>query len=395
MSPLRTESPSTQSLSKKQNTKKPLCIQLSSSTLSSLGGILTSTQENKGALYQSSTNEFHFYQSQIDWSVKQQSPEIHTQIKTHLCPSCRTLSLVSWNGMVTCQNNTCGICLGNELDKKPEWNEQVGYRCNQMSSQNDMFRDITSYGTYGTKISYHANQTHVRRFQHWLGADYKERSLKHKLNNIRQVCTKHQLKETIIHQAYEYYHQLYQIIQDYEDKKRGYNDIGLQACSVYFSLVNHQKIRSYREVAQMFGIDQKYVSDGMKLFFHYMGDILPIQSDGHLGECKNYLSRYINRLFNQDIQGASYYSKIISNVLTEIDRYHLLDSNILTTSVAGTIYFVLLLHGFNISVRRISEFTETSHPTISKVTRELLQFKELLLPVVYPRNSIEWINNEK
>lgn len=335
-----------------------------------------------GAVYVNK-DEVHFYHTDIQINDKLNTQSFDDgAIARYKCPVCHELSITYNIGCVTCQNSECGVCIGNEIDHKPEWNEQIGNRCNQSGGQNEM---LIQTG-YGTKISFSRSQSHIRRYQHWLGTDYKERSLKTKLTNIRQICSRNGIKDLVIEQAYDYYYKIVSAIEKHEDKKRGFNDIGLQAGSVYFSFLQHNITRSYREVAKMFKVDQKYVSDAIKTYFQYIPDYLPSNAGDEYDDCKNYLKRYLNRLLNDSDTMRNKYLTIISNLIDTVNKYYILDSNMLTSSVAGCIYFVFLMDGLNISTRQVSQYCETSHPTIHKVCKELLQHVDLLLPIIYETN---------
>jgi transcription initiation factor TFIIIB Brf1 subunit/transcription initiation factor TFIIB len=195
----------------------------------------------------------------------------------------------------------------------------------------------------------------------WNSVPHTERAMTSKLDDLGYACRRHYVQEAVIQGAEQLYHQLILESERRQNKrKRGNNDRGLQAAAVYLSFVSHHKPKTQREIAAIFDIEPKYVTQGLRIYEELLGrpSRITIYSD--------YVEEYSRALdLNKEQQDR------IELVLERADRLKILETNTPTSTVAGCIYYVVLEYSLSIRPTDIAKRCGVSIPTITKVYDKL------------------------
>ena len=292
------------------------------------------------------------------------------------CEECKTYTLVYQDGQHVCSN--CGLVQQKKLSHEAEYRfygdsdnksnnpERVGLPSNYMLPE-------SSLGTMITHRSFD-KQSIKRMVQYntWSQMPYKERSLYKTCCNISQKCNAHGLPPLIIHRGQE----LYNTIKDV-NISRGDNRDGLIAACVYYACKDDNVPRSKKEIAEIFGIELKDMTIGLK---NFRGNWRQSEKHGDRlkTECTNpidFIERYCSNLpIDKNI-------KHISEVIAIKAIFkNLVDDNTAPSIAAGAIFLACSVTGQNISKKQVAEACKTSEVTISKCYKKLNDKRLMLLP---------------
>jgi transcription initiation factor TFIIIB Brf1 subunit/transcription initiation factor TFIIB len=279
------------------------------------------------------------------------------------CPMCHSSEMFVKDHEEMCLG--CGINTGSAVDYKPSWRNDVGddiNRCNLVNNEalpQSSFSTCMLMGQRASKVHYDLQRTIV-----WTSIPYHERSLRNKMEEISITCKEHDIPEAII----EYAQRLYtRVIQELESRalkrKRGNNDTGLRAASVFYAFQDDGKPRNYKEIASMFKIEPKYVSDGIKLFTEL------IRPDSKVAVYSDFIDVLCDGL---GIISDALRDRI-SDVADRVNQLGILENSTPTSVVAGCIYYVIVENALDMKISEIASKCNVSQPTITKVCNKLFR----------------------
>lgn len=279
-----------------------------------------------------------------------------------ICPQCSSSDVVCTDHSNVCMN--CHADLGSDIDYKPEWrtdsNGEDLSRCNL--ARNDMLLE----SSYSTCVSVRPGaskaQYELQRAIVWSSVPYDERSMKTKMDDISYVCHKNDVPEAIIEHAQKLYYDIIQELQKRSQKrKRGNNDRGLKAAAVFYAFQDDGKPRTYKELAKMFDIESKYVSEGINAF-----DL--IRKNGKVSIYSDYIDEFCSSLdMSPEVRDR------VANIADKADKLGILDNNAPTSIVAGCINYVAVEMALSLRPATIAERCGVSPPTINKVCNKLFR----------------------
>lgn len=283
------------------------------------------------------------------------------------CEICGEFFSIS-SGIVKCTN--CGIVKGNAIDYGAEWRNDS----NNGEDKNRVGMPINNLlpeSSYSIGVSF-ANCRHnkkiysdIQRAIIW-SQPHQESSLKKKFDNISVKCHNNGITDALI----EFTQTIYNNVKEELDKspkykqKRGDNDQGLQAASLFYAFQEDGHPKTYKDIAKIFEIEPEYVSEGIKMFRDLMN-----KSDYTMKTNKyfDYIDGFCSRLYLED----SVKERIVE-VADKANDLGILDSNTPTAIVAGCIYYVIIECGISsINKKTIEHFCKVSVPTITKVCDKL------------------------
>ena len=286
------------------------------------------------------------------------------QIENSHCPQCSSERIGYQIQDKICLD--CGVCLGADIDYKPEWRNDASTgedmsRCNL--ARNEMLPE-SSYSTCvtlrpgATKSHYDLQRTVV-----WASVPYNERSMKTKMDDISYVCKKYDIPEAIIEYAQRlYYAVIQELNKNLQKRKRGKNDTGLRGAAVFLAFQDDGKPRTYKEVAKFFGIESKYVSEGINIFTNL------IRLNGKVTIYSDYIDEFCSSLdLSMDIRNR------VANIADKADKLGILENNAPTSIVAGCINYVAVELALPIRPADIAQRCKVSPPTINKVCNKLFR----------------------
>lgn len=290
--------------------------------------------------------------------VKQDSKSIDD---LEVCTEC------SSSRVVVCDPHGIHICLdcfsdmGAPLDFRPDWRpDDKGddtSRCN--IPRNELLPDSSMSICLGGKPKGQLSHDLARTLI-WNSVSHGERSLRVKLDDIAYVCRQNGIPEAIIESANIYYHNIIRKLETENlRRKRANNDKGLKAASLFLAFQIHSKPKTYPEVAQLFNIDTRYVSNAITLF-QKLGIASPSLS----------LEPFIHE-FADSLNLLPLHKKRLTSVVKRALELGILENNIDTSIVAGALSFVAAEFGLPLKPSDISQRCNVSVPTINKVADKL------------------------
>jgi transcription initiation factor TFIIB len=283
---------------------------------------------------------------------------------TYECPECHMCHLVSHGSDSICIS--CGVNLGAEMDYRPDWRNDNGSgedmsRCNLPRS--DMLPE-SSLSTC-VRLDYRAGKTayDMKRTMIWNSIPHNERAMKTKIEDISCVCRQHNVPDIIMEYAQETYHLIIQALEERKDvRRRGKNDKGLQAAALFISYQDQHKPKTYKEIATIFGIESKYVSDGINLFH----DLL--RPNAKVSVYTDFIEEFCDSL-----NMIQEHKTRVAYVADKADNLGILETNTPASMVAGCIYYVVTEYGLMVKPAEIAVRCNVSVPTILKVSEKLFK----------------------
>ncbi len=281
-----------------------------------------------------------------------------------MCPECRSSNIVSHGSDSICTG--CGANLGSDMDYRPDWRNDNGIgedmsRCNLPRSE---MLPESSLSTC-VRLDYRAGKTayDMKRTMIWNSIPHNERAMKSKIDDITFVCRQHNVSDIIIEYAQETYHSIIKALEARHDiRRRGKNDKGLQAAALFISYQDQHKPKTYKEIAKIFDIESKYVSDGINIFHDIFRPQAKVSAYTDFIEefcdCLNMIPEHKTR---------------VAYVADKADSIGILETNTPASMVAGCIYFVVTEFGLSIKPADIASRCNVSVPTILKVSEKLFK----------------------
>jgi transcription initiation factor TFIIIB Brf1 subunit/transcription initiation factor TFIIB len=278
------------------------------------------------------------------------------------CPHCNSDFLCHKNLDVVCMD--CGVNLGSDIDHGPEWRNDKNTgedmsRCNL--TRNDMLPE----SSLSTCISVRSNAPKIdydlQRTMTWNGVPHNERSLRNKMDEISYICQTHDIPGSIVEYAQ---HQYYDLIKALETnnltRKRGKNDSGMKAAAIFIAFQDDEKPRTYKDIAKLFSIEPKYVSEGITLFYTY------VRPNGKVTIYSDYIEEFCRNMnLGQTICDR------VTDIADKADSLGILENNTPTSIVAGCIYYVAVEFALPIKPGDVATSCGVSGPTINKVSNKL------------------------
>lgn len=287
----------------------------------------------------------------------------YMNVPSEKCPHCDSAYLAHKNLDLVCMD--CGVNLGPDIDHGPEWRNDKNTgedmsRCNL--TRNEMLPESSLSTCISIRGNAHKVDYDLQRIMTWNGVPHNERSLRNKLDDISYVCSTHEIPGSIIEYAQ---HQYYDLIKNLEKhnvtRKRGKNDSGMKAAALFIAFQDDGKPRTYKDIAKIFGIEPKYVSEGINMFYKY------VRPNGKVTIYSDYIEEFCRNMnYSQEICDR------VTTIADKADTLGILENNTPTSIVAGCIHYVAIEYGLPIKASDVAVSCGVSAPTINKVCNKLL-----------------------
>jgi len=280
------------------------------------------------------------------------------------CPECgsENIAVKEPHSVNICLDCKCTI--GNNLDFRPDWrNDPNGNdmsRCN--IPRNELLPESCMSTCIGTGGKNGKLSQDLGRALIWNSVPPSERSMRTKIEDISHVCKQRGIPDAIIEYAHENYHHIIRKLEEEKMKrKRANNDKGLRAAALFISFQDNHKPKTYQEVADIFGIETRYVSAGLTLF-----NKLLRQQKIKVTKYADYIDEYCDSL-----NMSAEHKARVAEVVDKVDELGILENNIDTSVVAGCISYVVTEFVLPIKASDIHHRCNVSIPTINKVCDKL------------------------
>ena len=333
-------------------------------------------------------NEFEdYYKLEEKQNINNNSLE-----KKNNCIDCKGDKLiVDFNsGNYVCTD--CGQVNRFIIDNNPEWNK---YDNNQKKTTRCTV--TTNYflpeSSLGTSIGGRMNK--LKKLHNWSAMPYKERSLNEVLTNITNKCFAFGITENIISEAKIMYKEVDDCKHNIGRNKgkkiitRGTNRKGLIAACVFYACKKNGKVRSSKEIAEMFTIKETDVTKGCKTFIS-LRDKMNIKYKFNSSSAHEFVSRYCSKLRVND-ECTNLAKKIAINT----QKLNIAPQHNALSIAAGSILIMSNLNNLSIKKQMISDTLGVSDVTITKTLKRI----EVYLKVVINDNAtnklVELLNKKK
>ncbi|MBD23882.1 MAG: hypothetical protein CMG46_02600 [Candidatus Marinimicrobia bacterium] len=279
------------------------------------------------------------------------------------------------NNIINC--NQCNSIISNIIEL-PEWrnygdnNSIDDNRCGM--PLNELLPDSSTGSTIKQHYkSSNKSMNQVIRYQQWNSMTYKERSIYKVFTELSTIGKSNNLSNKVINESKA----LYKIISETKIS-RGSNRKGIIAASIYFACKNCGYPRSPKEISNMFKIDNKILTKGIKNF----QEILQLSNNNNkrITEAKSinaedFIDRFCDtfcEILPKDIDII----KLISNrcISLKIDR-----ENTPPSIAAGSIYLYCRYNNIDITKKDLSNICRISEVTINKCYKSLEPYVEYLM----------------
>jgi transcription initiation factor TFIIB len=170
------------------------------------------------------------------------------------------------------------------------------------------------------------------------------------------------LSSTIIEQAKTYYKEISE-----KRLSRGSIRKGLIACCLFFACKKHNVPRSIKEISQICNIRVSTLNKTTKIFVELMGNETKNVNGFHEGiNVENLISRFCN-VFDFETKQHHCILRDVRKVHEYVTKHNILCDKTPTSLASGMIYYVLVMRGYAIDKKFISEKHKISIVTLNKM----------------------------
>tara|TARA_Y100000389_G_scaffold204235_2_gene255746 strand:- start:1934 stop:2938 length:1005 start_codon:yes stop_codon:yes gene_type:complete len=292
--------------------------------------------------------------------------------KCIICKECNLPATTHGHDIWECAN--CGCFMEQMIDNSAEWRNysedgKDNVRCSVVINR------LLPQSSKGTIIlqgpSTNNNMRRSQKVHSWSAMTYKERCL----NNIFKDISLRSLNGCILSNVTKLAHEYYKIISELH-VARGIMRKGLIAACLFMACKKQGVPRTCQEIAEIFQIDDKWVTKGNKKFT----ELWSLTGKGHISykedcQSQDYLARFCSNLLEEHTELLTI-SRKISNICKSND---LLSQNTPISVAASSIYIATIHLGLKDKISRldIANAAKTSQVTISKCFKELMKTKDI------------------
>lgn len=301
------------------------------------------------------------------------------------CKGCGTKgSLIEdhHRSVIVCSD--CGMINEELLDYGPEWrqynnDDNRGEGVNRCGCPSNFFFPKSSQGT----IMAGASNSRLKRKQKWNSMVYKERSLNQVFEYISTSCSKNNIPKIIIDSAKILYNRLSEckhktgVNAGKQIIIRGENRQSIIAACVFKACEMNKNPRNVKEIAQIFGLDEKKVTKGNKQFDKIMknaDDNMLMLENFSSNTAEDYIRRHCPKLkINKSDTNMAV--KIAHNCC----KMKLASDHNPQAIAAGSILVMVQYYNLNIEKKNIASLFGTSDVTIGKIFNKIAPYVNALV----------------
>jgi transcription initiation factor TFIIIB Brf1 subunit/transcription initiation factor TFIIB len=214
-------------------------------------------------------------------------------------------------------------------------------------------------------------------------SNYKVQQKRNTYSQMRKIICEYKgdkPSEKIIKEACEFYYQVQQ-----HRIKRGDVRKGTMAACLYRKCIENQVVRKPKEIASMFGIPQRELSNGEKILDELFSEgLLGTATDVEAGNAsagvdqfcldeekiaKDFLFRYFE-LLNIPTVHITFAYRLIRFTTS----YHIAESSVVSSKCAGTVYIIAKQKSMKITKKDIITACNLSFSTFNRFYKEVVEF---------------------
>ena len=268
----------------------------------------------------------------------------------------------------------CGENNGIFIDISPEWR----YYGSEDSKSSDPTRcglpvnNLLYNMCCGTMISSRGNSPAVkslRTIHKYITSNYNDRAILSIFESLNIIALNNNINSMIVEDAKKIY-------KDIRDVKicRGINRDALIATCLMTSLNINNVSRSQKEIAEIFNINQTYITQARKKLLELNNYIKNnLNYSINITTPVNFIPRFCSLLNIEEK-----YISLMRLICKKIQKLPDISENTPPAIASGVIYFICYLCKLNITKKHISDICKISEVTINKCFKKLLIFVDLL-----------------
>jgi len=296
--------------------------------------------------------------------------KISNETNDGCCPMCQ-LPFTKDKNSIVCLS--CGIEIDDCISDRAEWrgdDDKMNDRCGMT---NNMLLFESSYSTNIAACGYNSSQQRrlLNKLQLWQQMPSKERTLRDDFNQINIACGD-KIPKCVVQYAQVLFKMAEDIRHEEDEGHRSDIRVALLASAVFYAAKIHDYVKSYKEIASWFNIDESYMTIGIKIFFRLMCN--KIGMTNLITDHRNYVDKFCNNLgLSSEVRDMAH------DIANKAVTLGILRDNTPATIAASSIFFVINMYGLNISKALVSRRASVSEVTISKTYQKLNKYLEHLL----------------
>ena len=268
----------------------------------------------------------------------------------------------------------CGENNGIYIDISPEWR----YYGSEDSKSSDPTRcglpvnNLLYNMCCGTMISSRGNSPAVkslRTIHKYITSNYNDRAILSIFEGLNIIALNNNINSMIVEDAKKIY-------KDIRDVKicRGINRDALIATCLMTSLNINNVSRSQKEIAEIFNINQTYITQARKKLLELNNYIKNnLNHNLNITTPENFIPRFCSLLKIEEK-----YISLMKLICKKIQKLPDISENTPPAIASGVIYFICYLCKLDITKKHISDICKISEVTINKCFKKLLIFVDLL-----------------
>ena len=284
------------------------------------------------------------------------------------CQHCNSENIILDSGNYVCYG--CNTILERFIDMTAEW-RYYGADDNKSSDPTRCgmpVNDLLPDSSLGSVISNQYNESYdmklIKKYHMWNSISYKERSLYNIFENISVNAINNGISGSIIEEAKSFYKKVSE-----SRISRGENRSGLIATSIYMSCKSNNVPRSTKEIAKIFNLKATTMTRGCKKF----NDIMQINMES--SHPLDFIQRFCSKL------NLPNNMRTVCRIIVErADELNLVCESTPPSVSSGAIYLCNIVYNLGISKKDLSDASNVSCVTLSKVYKKLEAYKHLLIP---------------
>lgn len=193
---------------------------------------------------------------------------------------------------------------------------------------------------------------------------------------IEDIVKKYMLPIDLIQATINYFKTILDIKNLQTESKR-YNIMQLLSSCFFYASKTLNLSLNHKNVAEMFGLTEKHVTKGIKIFNNYMQNqsIISMTKDVRIDNLYNILDIFLEKLSIEDIFFKEYCKQIINKIYDNNIFFKYSHDRI----VATVIYYTGKILSKNISTQVICEISNMSGQSILKSYNTLLGYNKFLI----------------
>lgn len=305
--------------------------------------------------------------------------------KTRKCTDCGAIDCMGEDEKhcsIVCLK--CGCQQEQLLENGPEWHQYNnddgrGEGVNRCGSMTSYYFPKSSQGTIITGF----NNSRLTKKQKWSQTDYKENTLNKEFDTITKICLKNKISKKIIDTAKFFYKQ----VSDCKHKSgksigkpyiiRGGNKDGVICACVYKACETNRNPIPKKEIAIMFGKDEKSLSKGIKEFQKIIKncDNIDILDDLHDGTPEDHIRKYAVEMDNIKQTHIDMAIRIANNCA----KLKIATDHSAQSIGAGVTLLTANCFKLNIDKKDVAYWFKISDVTITKIYNKIVIYARALI----------------